>query len=411
LGTPSSEQSFTVSGKNLKGAISIDCPVNYEISTTSGSGFSTFSITLYPTGGVVNATQIFVRYLPFSNGQHSAVVSCISTGAVTQNIIVNGSTNGSISPAIITSTPILNAFSTTVGTPSTAQLYSVMGTDLNGLLVVSAPADFQVSLNALNGFGGSVYFNPVNGKVNNGVVYVRYNPTTAGAHAGSVDNASSGATTQSVSVSGNATMPAGPVVTATNIPSTFTATVGTPSLSQAMAVSGSNLSGDISVLAPSQFEVSLTSGSGYTNALQILQSGGTVNSKIVYVRYNPSAAGAHNGNISVSSQGANSQLVAVDGISTSASGNVTGPSVGRLVELFPNPASSYLYINYQLPACGVSYLEICNTNGSILFHQENPANSFGLHQIAYNVSALPKGIYICRLISPNHSQAMKFLVE
>lgn len=411
FGNQSSEQNFTISGKNLKGVLTLDCPPDYEMSTTSGSGFSPFPVNLYPTGGTIATTTIYVRYNPLSNGQHSGVIECASTGAVTQNIIVNGSTTGNISPVIISSVASLIPFSTSVGTPSTAQLYNVMGTDLNGLLVVSAPSDFQVSLNALSGFGGSVNFNPVNGKVTNGIVYVRYNPTTSGAHAGNVDNASSGATTVSVFVSGNATMPAGPVVTATNIPSTFTTTVGQPSLSQAMAVSGSNLVGDITVMAPTQFEVSLSSGSGYTNALQINQSGGTVNTKIIYVRYNPSAAGAHNGNITVSSQGANTQLVAVDGVSAAGNGVSIIPSDEQLIELFPNPSHTYVYINYNLLVNNKCVLQICDMNGKVIHQMTKATETPGLHQTSFDVSSLAGGIYICKLFTSNGMSALKFIVE
>ncbi|MBI3260134.1 MAG: choice-of-anchor D domain-containing protein, partial [Ignavibacteriae bacterium] len=308
VGTPSSAQNFTVSGTNLTANIAITAPNQYEVSLSSGSGYAS-SLSLNPTSGTVNTTTIYVRYNPSAAGSHAGSISCTSTNAVTQNVLVNGSTTGSVTPVIITSTNSLVAFSTQVGTPSTPQIYTVTGTDLTGLLLVSAPADFQVSLSSTTGFAGSVYFNPVSGKVNNGVVYVRYNPTTAGSHSGNVDNVSAGATSVSVSVSGTATLPAGPVVTSTNVSATFSTQVGTPSAAQAIAVSGLNLIGNLSITSPTNFEISLTSGSGFTNSLSIAPTAGTVSTTIVYVRYNPSAAGTHSGSVIVSSQGANTQSV------------------------------------------------------------------------------------------------------
>jgi len=54
------EQSFTVEGSDLTADISIAAPTNYEISETSGSGF-TSPITLTQTAGAVSSTTIYVR--------------------------------------------------------------------------------------------------------------------------------------------------------------------------------------------------------------------------------------------------------------------------------------------------------------------------------------------------------------
>ncbi|MBR5726321.1 MAG: chitobiase/beta-hexosaminidase C-terminal domain-containing protein, partial [Muribaculaceae bacterium] len=58
---PSDEQSFTISGFNLTGNITITAPTHYEISQTSGSGFTQSPITLAPVGGNVEETTIYVR--------------------------------------------------------------------------------------------------------------------------------------------------------------------------------------------------------------------------------------------------------------------------------------------------------------------------------------------------------------
>ncbi len=55
---PSEKQQFTVSGQNLIDDITITAPENYEISETSGSGY-TDEIVLSPTDGEVTETDIF----------------------------------------------------------------------------------------------------------------------------------------------------------------------------------------------------------------------------------------------------------------------------------------------------------------------------------------------------------------
>ena len=58
---PSAEQSFTVSGFNLSGNITITPSTDFEISESSGSGFAQAPIELNPVGGNVEETTIYVR--------------------------------------------------------------------------------------------------------------------------------------------------------------------------------------------------------------------------------------------------------------------------------------------------------------------------------------------------------------
>ena len=61
---PSNEQSFTVSGLNLTGDVTINNAAHYEISLTSGTNFNTQStITLAPVAGNIEETTIYVRLM------------------------------------------------------------------------------------------------------------------------------------------------------------------------------------------------------------------------------------------------------------------------------------------------------------------------------------------------------------
>ncbi|NPV36163.1 MAG: hypothetical protein HPY80_05795 [Bacteroidales bacterium] len=88
---PSGEQSFSVSGTNLTGDITLTASTNYEISQTSGSGFTSGTINLTPTGGTVNATTIYVRLKAgLSAGTYNENINITSTGASSQVVICNG---------------------------------------------------------------------------------------------------------------------------------------------------------------------------------------------------------------------------------------------------------------------------------------------------------------------------------
>lgn len=95
----------------------------------------------------------------------------------------------------------------------------------------------------------------------------------------------------------------------------FSQSVGGPSSSQTFTVAGSNLTSDITVTPPANFEVSLNGSTWFTalSPLVIPQSGGTVVTTTVYVRMNASTAGTYSGSIVNASAGAAPVNVAVSG--------------------------------------------------------------------------------------------------
>jgi hypothetical protein len=93
----------------------------------------------------------------------------------------------------------------------------------------------------------------------------------------------------------------------------FTATYGTNSASQSFSVNGSDLTDDITVTTTGDFQVSTDNSSFSANAT-IEEISGNVTDAIIYVRTSSSAAaGPVSGNVSLSSTGATTQLVALNG--------------------------------------------------------------------------------------------------
>lgn len=110
----------------------------------------------------------------------------------------------------------------------------------------------------------------------------------------------------------------------------FSQSLGTPSSSQTYTVSGSNLTTDITITPPVNFEVSVNQSTWFTNSspLTIAQSGGSVGTTTVYVRMNASAAGTYSGNIVNASAGATAVNVAV-------SGTASAPPTSFLLKAWP----------------------------------------------------------------------------
>jgi len=104
-----------------------------------------------------------------------------------------------------------------------------------------------------------------------------------------------------------------------SLPSFGAITVGSNSSEQSYTVSGSNLTADITVVAPTDFQVSKTGGGlGFGSSVTLLQAGGLVNAQSVFVRFSPGSTGAKAGNITHDSTGATQKLVAVSGTGTLA---------------------------------------------------------------------------------------------
>lgn len=104
-----------------------------------------------------------------------------------------------------------------------------------------------------------------------------------------------------------------PTITVTGTLSSFSSCTGLASANQTLSVSGANLSENITITAPTGYEVSTSSGSGFGATATLTQSSGTVSATTVYIRIASTATGTPSGNISLSSTGATTVTVANSG--------------------------------------------------------------------------------------------------
>ena len=139
-----------------------------------------------------------------------------------------------------------------------------------------------------------------------------------------VNAAGGGAAT--ATVSGTPLAPSSPTISVS--PATFasalTTTYGTASSTANFTVSGSTLSGNLTVTAPTGLEVSLSSGSGYVDSLELTATSGTVSATTVYARLKATAATGNYNSQSILISGGSAEA---QNISTSSSGNTVAPKV------------------------------------------------------------------------------------
>jgi hypothetical protein len=89
---PSPQQLVTINATTLKGNLTVTVPSNFEMTTTSGTGFSTTPLVFTPdaTGAIVNQS-LYVRMVAgLSPGMYSGNVTYTSTDATTKTTSVVG---------------------------------------------------------------------------------------------------------------------------------------------------------------------------------------------------------------------------------------------------------------------------------------------------------------------------------
>ena len=89
-GTPSAEQSYTVAGSRLTGNLTVTPPTGFELSLTTGTGFTTTPLDLAPVSFTVPTTTIFVRLNSATPGTPSGNITHVSPGATQQDVPVSG---------------------------------------------------------------------------------------------------------------------------------------------------------------------------------------------------------------------------------------------------------------------------------------------------------------------------------
>lgn len=314
---PSSDISFNVSGSWLVSNITLQAPSNFELSATGGSNFVPVSVLNVPAfGGSVNNVPVYVRMKAgLSQGAVApANLTVSSTDAASQLVSLSGTVT--VRPVISITPTTLSGFTYKFAQgPSAQQSFVVTGTNLAGNVTLTPPDKYQISLTSGSGFVSTPITVAPSGGTINRTVYVRLrNDLGVGTYNQSLIATSIYAENKAISLQGTVTL--SPTITLSHtLLSTFIYTLGSgPSGEQSFTVYGQELTGNVTVTAPTNFQVSTTSGSGFAGSVTLNQTGGVVQ-QTVFVRMNAGLSTASYGpvNVTLSSNGAVTKAVAVRG--------------------------------------------------------------------------------------------------
>jgi pectate lyase len=374
VGVPSATQSYTVSGNGLTTNVIVTPPVGFEISTDAGStwGNNSSPLSLPVSGGgiVGQPLTIAVRLNASSGGSYSGNISHVSTGVTIANVALSGfalapepTMQSGISFGTVTGSSIVVDFSG--GNGSNRILVARTGAAVtwapsDGNAVVGVNSNFTSATD--QGSGNKVVYDGTGGTItvtgltqNTTHHFAVYEYNVGAGNSQNYNTASPG--------TGNQTTLAVPTIVVTPPSLAFGGVeINTTSIERTYSLSGTTLtpsSGNITVTAPTGYQVSSTSGSGFASSVDIPYSGGVLTVTTVFVVFIPTSIASYPGNITNSGGGATTENVTV-------SGTGIGPAQQNVLEA-ENGILSSAYVSSQYSGySGVGYVDIANKTGAFL---------------------------------------------
>ncbi|WPU99735.1 MBG domain-containing protein [Mucilaginibacter sp. cycad4] len=293
-GVGSSSAKIRVSGEYLTDNVIVNAPDGFIISLDDRNFGKTVQLSPNASGAIPGAT-IYIRLMPTAQVKQTYDSNVIFTTAGTS---LTAHVVGTVIPAPLTITVInvTKPYGTTLANIPSTSNFTVLGLKNNetvGTIAIKYSDGAQAT--AAQGFysGSVIPYNAGGGTFSPDNYTITYLPAdlTVGPPAPSISYAGQQVTLQTV--------------------------YGTASMAQGIDISGSNLTGNIIVTAPSGFQVS-NDNNIFNNSVTLSPVGGSASS-MVYIRLTSDAtAGNHTSNLNASSAGAQDLVIPVIGNVTPA---------------------------------------------------------------------------------------------
>ncbi len=304
-GTPVTKD-FTVTGANLT------ADINY--SSITGANPGDFSVT--PLAGWNDRTggSLRVTFTPGGAGLRDATLN-ITSGVLSKTIYLQGT---GILPSLTVNPLSLPFGDVNTGSTSAAQTVTVSGTNLTGVITYvksgTGAAAFTVTESTWTAASG-------------GALSVTYSPTAAGLQNAILTISSPGATDKVVNLSGTG-IASPPSLTVSPLALPFgNINMGSTSAAQTVTISGTDLTGTITYVKSGADESAFTVAETSWNTA----TGGTLS-----VTYSPTAAGAQNAILTISTPGATDKVVDLSGTGVLSAPTGLTPSLATTTSFMLN---------------------------------------------------------------------------
>ncbi|MBK7433647.1 MAG: lamin tail domain-containing protein [Chitinophagaceae bacterium] len=296
LNATAGPNAFTITGTNLNNTnVTVGALAGFTYSTTAGGTYTTTLSLTQPGGGY--SQQIFVKFTPTLVQSYNGNIPVGGGGASSINVAATGSGVNSV-PSLTTGA----ASAITINSATCAGTITSLG--------CSAVTAYGIEYSTTNGFpngtgtpvasgnlAGGNFSSNLSGLSSNTVYYY---------HAYATNGAGTGYGTQQQFTTLN------PTLSATVLAGFGAVCINTNAGPNNFTLTGSNLSGNITVASLTGFTFSTAIGGPFTTTLTLTPSSGSIN-QVVYVLFSPVLVQSYNGNINISGGGASAINVAATG--------------------------------------------------------------------------------------------------
>jgi hypothetical protein len=377
--------------------ISID-----NISVTSTPAITNYTVT-YNGNGSSGGLAPIDGSSPYSSGATVTILgntsSLVKTGYSFSNW--NTASDGTGTPFAPTATFTINANTTLYArwlsfdeTLSALTLSSgtLSPTFASGTISYSASVT-----NATSSVSVTPTFTQANASIQARVNSGSYSSVTSGTASGSLalnvgDNTidvlvtAQDGTTKTYTITVNRASASSPTITIGSISGYGNQCINTTSSEKSYNVSGANLTANISIAPPTGYEISTGTGGSFvaTNPIVLTQSGGTVTSTTIYVRFSPTIAQLYSDNITHTSTGATQQDLAVSGTGTP----LLAPSVSIAVSSGSNPTC---------PGSSVTFTATPTNGGTPSYQWKKDGGIVGTNSATYTDAGSATGSITCEM--------------
>ena len=277
-------------------SFTITAPSNFEVSKSQSTGYaSTLSITATPSQQSGNSTKlqstVYVR------------VKSSATGTPTGTITISSGDN----PAVTN----LNLTSEKISLPTaTANLTDVYFSGSSVTISVTITSSYSGSTNSVQWYNSQTATQNSLANSSSYRISSLTSTTTYYARITSKYNNTSCDATPRVAIIVHT---GAQLNTSTSSLTNFTNCQGTASSDKSFTVDGTGVSSNITITAPTGYEVTTTSGSGYSGTITLTTSNQILLSTTIYARLTSSATGTPSGTITINAGGTLSKTITVSG--------------------------------------------------------------------------------------------------
>jgi len=290
-------QEILVNAKHILDSIVIVVNSEFSLSSTPDIEESyNDTIVFHPDNTIVD-TSFFVRTI----GERLTTLGMVQ---VQNNTVGDEYINLSVNvlvPSITITNKNIDFGNIEINTASVENTFTISGSNLLSDVVIEASEGYTISLEGGSSFSSDTILTiPI---VDNALaqtdIYVVFNPSAVKSYSTTLSVASDSIVAETVSVIGTGILPVPKISTSHTALDFYNVEVGKISSSLGFKIYAEDLQSSLTLIAPANFEISLSPSAGFASEISIPQSGGIIDTTNIYAIFFPDVEGGYSENIEI----------------------------------------------------------------------------------------------------------------